>query len=161
MGLFFSKYQYLEYSNNIQETFPIFVDENQRYFEKKDGFGGAINGDAFYFYKKYPFSRNHYRTVLYGEIIDDHTIRYRYGKLIWPQVITLLVSLGLFLGLVLAILLYLYKRDPLILLWCALVVIICPILIAHAFIRREGENEILYNHLRTICGPITITDKEL
>ena len=156
MGLFYSKYQYLEYSNNIQETFPTLVDRKRHYFEKDDGFCGAINGDDFYFYKTYPFIQNPVRTVLYGKIIDDHTIQYRYGKFVWPQVLALLFDFVFLTHLLFAIPRALYERDSFLLTWCAIVLFVIPVVTATFFVRLKSEEEILFRHLRMICGPITI-----
>lgn len=155
MGLFKSEEQYLEYSTNIKELFSMHVDKPQ-FIEKDDGFCGGLNGDSFWFYKRYPFMRNSFRTVLYGKIIDDHTISFYYGKFLWAQIITLCVDAG-FLSFILTLALpsILFRNDRDLLVWSAGSLAICSIVTVIAFIRPKGEKEILYRHLRKICGPIT------
>ena len=74
------KKEYIEYNTNIKDSFPHYIDKPQA-FVTEEKFCGRLNGNKFWFYKKYPMVRNSFKTVLYGEIIDDHLICYHYGKI--------------------------------------------------------------------------------
>ena len=86
------KIAYIEYNGNIQNNFAHYIDKPQ-FLETDEGFCGKLRGNKFWFFKRYPLMRNSFRTVLYGDIIDDHQICYRYGKIKWVIPFVLFASI--------------------------------------------------------------------
>lgn len=162
MGLFRSEEQYIEYSTNIKETFYSFVDRPQFIDKNVDGFSGEINGDSFYFYKNHLFMSKARRTVLFGRIINDHTISYCYGKFSWAQAAIICfcaVLLVFTLNDVLRAVLYgdnINLSENLLTLSLGLLVAA-----SFAFVKPKVTRELLYNHLLRICGQTTMENSDI
>ena len=162
MGLFKSEEQYLEYSTNIKETFYTFVDRPQFIDKNVDGFSGEINGDSFYFYKNHLFMRKGIRTVLFGRIINEHTIGYCYGKSSWAQAAIICFCAGFLIFALNDVLRAVLYGDSInlsgILLTLSLGLLVAA---SFAFVKPKVTRELLYNHLLRICGQTTMENSDI
>ncbi len=69
---------YIEYEGNIRGDF--FEDIDLPHPSSTDKcFIGELEGDRFWFCKTHPMQYTGFTIVLYGEILDDHMIRFGYG----------------------------------------------------------------------------------
>lgn len=149
--MFKSKKAYIEYEGNIINSFSNYIDKPPL-FETNDGFSGRLTGNRFWFYKRYPMIRNSFRTVLYGEIIDNHRICYRYGKIKGVIPFVLFVDI-VFLMLFIILMVSHFQRGgkfPPIQMWFP--IIISGIVSGLTFYYPQKEKDLLYSQLQKICG---------
>ena len=142
---------YIKYSGDIRNNFKKYITKDSGIFvETEKGFGGKIRGDRFYIYKKYPFMRNSFRTVMYCRIMGDK-VHYRFGK--WNMVVAFVILCD---ALLLTCLINIWigilsnKAVARIVDFVPLVfMVICtmPILIF-----PKGEKNALLTQLKKICG---------
>ncbi len=142
---------YIEYSGDIRNNFNRYIKKDSDVLiETEKGFGGKIRSDRFYIYKKYPFMRNSFRTVMYCKIMGDK-VHYRFGK--WNAVVTFVLLCDALLLICLADIwmgILGNKTVPGIVDFVPLVfMVICTVPI---LILPKSEKNALLTQLKKICG---------
>ena len=157
---------YIEYEGDIKNNFYQYIIFPQA-FVANECFFGQLRENKFYFYKQYPMllwgnklwnynqnptHSNSYRTVLYGEIMNDHQICYRYGKRTEVYIVTLIIDAGLLFILLARFLIGCLLVGPsLPSIQEVFMLMIVALANVPLFIYPKREKDLLYAQLQKMC----------
>ena len=142
---------FIEYSGNLEERFNRLIDRPQ-FWETEEGFCGRMKDNELWFYKRYPLMKNSFRTVLYGEIIDDHRISFRYGKTKGIVPFVIFADVLFFLLFIYGVTEWITTGDIAIPLIAGCVsAVVCTLLTVLCLLYPKKEKEDLYQRLKKIC----------
>ena len=143
--------QYIEYHGDLEDNFNRLIDRPQ-FWETEEGFCGRLKDNKLWFYKRYPLMTNSFRAVLYGTVIDDHRISYRYGKGKGVLPFVLFADVIFFLFFAYSVMeLVTTGSSTLPFIAGCISVAICTLLTALCLIYPKDEREALYQQLKKIC----------
>ena len=97
--------------------------------------------------------RSSFRTVLYGEIMNDHQICYRYGKMKGVLIVLLLIdAVALYIFAAYLLIAFLLVGPGLPSIEMIVPIMIVALINVFMFIHPKSEKDILYAQLKRMCN---------